>query len=118
MTAACLMGFDADKYVASRAQNRDRGYQLDFEVYIERQVIRCRSTAHRLRVDGCRDRRIGIWDGWYSGRTEDEWERVYPLYGRGCFRIEFACRRWLNEMLTLGNGCSAAKSCRPCNQRR
>jgi len=60
----------------------------------------------------------GIWYGWYSGRTEDEWERVYPLYGRGCFRSEFACRRWLNEMLTLGNGWSAVRSCRPYNERR
>ena len=60
----------------------------------------------------------GIWYGQYSGRYEDEWERVYPLYGRGCFKSEYACRRWLNEMLSLGNGWSAVRSCKPYNQRR
>jgi len=60
----------------------------------------------------------GIWYGWYSGRYEDEWDRVFPLYGRGCFTSEFACRLWLNEMLTLANGWSAARSCRPYNKRR
>ena len=60
----------------------------------------------------------GIWYGWYSGRYEDEREYVYPLYGRGCFKSEYACRRWVNEMLTLGNGWSAVRSCRPYNERR
>lgn len=60
----------------------------------------------------------GIWYGEYSGRTEDEWGWVYPLAGRGCFRSKYECVRWLNQMLSVGNGWSAVQRCRPYNKRR
>ena len=56
-----------------------------------------------------------IWRGQYSGKYQDPVfdERVYPLSASGCFRSEYECRRWLNELLTISGGFSALMSCRP-----
>ena len=61
----------------------------------------------------------GIWYGQFSGRYEDEFgdNRFYPLAARGCFKSEYACRRWTNQLLSIGSE-SALMSCRPYNQAR
>jgi len=62
----------------------------------------------------------GIWYGQFSGRYDDPYgdDRYYPLAARGCFRSEFACRRWTNQLLSISGGSSALMSCRPYNQAR
>ena len=52
-----------------------------------------------------------LWYGTFSGRQEDDlfdhrrWSvfRNRMVYVRGCFLTEYACRRWLNEVLTAVN---------------
>jgi hypothetical protein len=57
----------------------------------------------------------GIWFGQFSGRYEDPFgdDRYYPVAARGCFRSEYECRRWLNQLLSIASGSSALMSCRP-----
>ena len=56
-----------------------------------------------------------IWFGSFSGRYQDPFvdDRYYPLAARGCFRSEYACRRWTNQILSIASGSSALMSCRP-----
>ncbi len=80
-------------------------------------------AAHAQRAGDCRSMVAatggkGIWYGQFSGRYEDLAGWVWPLIGRGCFTSEKACRRWLHEMLNVGDGFSALTSCRPYNQKR
>ena len=60
-----------------------------------------------------------IWYGEFSGRAEDSFntDLVYPIAGRGCFRSERECRRWTNQLLSIGSG-SALMRCRPYNRTR
>jgi hypothetical protein len=59
----------------------------------------------------------GIWFGQFSGRYEDLFDRYRPLAARGCFTSEYACRRWTNEILSIGKG-PGLMSCRPYNEVR
>ncbi len=59
----------------------------------------------------------GIWFGQFSGRYETLFDRIWPLAARGCFTSEYACRRWTNEILSIGKG-PGLMSCRPYNEAR
>ena len=58
-----------------------------------------------------------IWFGQFSGRYETLFDRYWPLAARGCFTSEYACRRWTNEILSIGKG-PGLMSCRPYNEVR
>ena len=60
----------------------------------------------------------GIWFGQFSGRYQNPLsDRIYPLAARGCFASEYACRRWTNEVLSIGRG-PGLMNCRPYNEVR
>lgn len=40
------------------------------------------------------------WQGRFSGRRRDFFDRMEMVFVEGCFASEYLCRRWLNEVQT------------------
>jgi hypothetical protein len=41
-----------------------------------------------------------VWMGQFSGNYEDLFDHRHMIFARGCFTMEYECRRWINEVQT------------------
>ena len=57
-----------------------------------------------------------FWEGRFSGTYEDLFDKRWPISARACFRTEYECRRWINEIQTIVMY-PGFMTCRPASRR-
>jgi hypothetical protein len=92
---------------AAPTQAEEQGLSAQPVAYARPLAPDCRAMAARFGPQG-------LWFGAISGRRFDVFgDRSYPYYAEGCFRTEYACRRWLHENLTFMQGSLYWMRCQP-----